>query len=63
MVPDYTIAVDETFAEGLVIVMLGAAQGTCSCGGSLKPENRWQTPAAWRAVARVVDCGMARLRG
>lgn len=52
MVPDYTIAVDETFAGGSVVVMLGAAQGTYSSGGSLKPENRWQTPAAWRAVVR-----------
>jgi hypothetical protein len=32
--------------------MLGAAQGTYSSGGPLKPENRWQTPAAWRAVVR-----------
>ena len=52
MVPDYTIAIDETFADGSVVVMLGAAQGTYSPGGPLKPENRWQTPAAWRAVVR-----------
>jgi len=52
MVPDYTITVDETFAAGPVIVMLGAAQGTYSCGGPLQPENRWRTPAAWRAVVR-----------
>src|ERR1022692_2740280 len=42
MVPDYTITVDETFADGSVVVMLGAAQGTYSSGGPLKPENRWQ---------------------
>ena len=52
MVPDYSIAVDETFAEGPVVVMLGAAQGTWAPGSALKPENRWQTPAAWRAVVR-----------
>jgi len=52
MVPDYAITVDETFAEGPVVAMLGTAQGTWSPGGSLKPENRWQTPAAWRAVVR-----------
>ena len=52
MVPDYSITVDETFAEGAVVVMLGTAQGTWSSGGSLKPENRWQTPAAWRAMVR-----------
>ena len=33
MVPDYTITVDETFADGSVVVMLGAAQGTYSSGG------------------------------
>jgi ketosteroid isomerase-like protein len=52
MVPDYSIAIDETFAEGSVVVVLGAAQGTYSPGGPLKPENRWRTPAAWRAVVR-----------
>jgi uncharacterized protein (TIGR02246 family) len=52
MVPDYTITVDETFADGPVVVMLGSAQGTYSSGGPLKPENRWQAPGAWRAVVR-----------
>jgi uncharacterized protein (TIGR02246 family) len=52
MVPDYTIAVEETYADGSVVVMLGAAQGTYSAGGPLQPENKWQTPAAWRAVVR-----------
>jgi len=52
MVPDYTITIDESFADGSVVVMLGAAEGTYSCGGLLKPENRWKTPAAWRAVVR-----------
>ena len=51
-VPDYSITVDQTFAEGPVVVMLGTAQGTWSSGGPLKQENRWQTPAAWRAVVR-----------
>jgi ketosteroid isomerase-like protein len=52
MVPDYAITVDETFADGPVVVMLGAAEGTWSAGGPLQPENKWQTPAAWRAVVR-----------
>lgn len=52
MVPDYTITVDETFVQGSVVVMLGAAQGTYSSGGQLKQENKWRTPAAWRAVVR-----------
>jgi uncharacterized protein (TIGR02246 family) len=52
MVPDYTITVTETLADGPVVVMLGSAQGTYSSDGTLKPENRWQTPAAWRALVR-----------
>jgi len=49
MVPDYTIAVEETYCDGQIVVMLGAAQGTYSADGALKPENRWQAPAAFRA--------------
>jgi ketosteroid isomerase-like protein len=52
MVPDYSITIDETFASGPVVVMLGAAQGTWSTGPALQPENEWRTPAAWRAVVR-----------
>ncbi|HTV56053.1 MAG TPA: hypothetical protein VMI06_14210 [Terriglobia bacterium] len=30
MVPDYTVAVDETFFDGsIIIIMLGIARGTC----------------------------------
>lgn len=50
MVPDYRIEVQETFAAGAVVVLLGKACGTYSRDGSLKPEDRWETPAAWRAV-------------
>jgi len=52
MVPDYMIAIDETFSEGSVVVMLGSAEGTYSADGTLRPENRWITPAAWRASIR-----------
>ena len=52
MVPDYSITIEETYLSGSVVVMLGTAQGTYSSGGVLRPENRWQTPAAWRAVVR-----------
>jgi hypothetical protein len=50
MVPDYSIVVEETFWDGPVVVMLGKARGTYSTDGELKAENRWETPAAWRAV-------------
>ena len=49
MVPDFTVAIEETFCDGPVVVMLGMAQGTYSTDGKLKPENRWTTPAAFRA--------------
>jgi uncharacterized protein (TIGR02246 family) len=50
MVPDYSIEIEETFTGGPVVIMLGAAEGTYSTGGDLRPENQWRTPAAWRAV-------------
>ncbi len=49
MVPDYTLAIEETYALGPVVVMLGIAHGTCSKNGGLLPQNRWQTPIAVRA--------------
>ena len=50
MVPDYEIAVEETYCLGPAVVMLGVARGTYSPFGKLKPENRWQTPASIRAL-------------
>jgi uncharacterized protein (TIGR02246 family) len=50
MVPDYSIAVEESLCDGPLVVMLGVAQGTFAAGGELRAENRWETPAAFRAV-------------
>jgi hypothetical protein len=50
MVPDYSIAVEECYNDGPVVVMLGVAQGTYTTDGELRVENRWETPAALRAV-------------
>jgi uncharacterized protein (TIGR02246 family) len=50
MVPDYSIAIEETLVDGQVVLMLGMAQGTYSPDGRLRPENRWETPVALRAV-------------
>lgn len=52
MVPDYTITIHDTLVKGSTVVLLGTAQGTYSANGDLLPENRWRTPAAWRAVIR-----------
>ncbi|MDE3197922.1 MAG: nuclear transport factor 2 family protein [Acidobacteriota bacterium] len=51
-VPDYTLLVDETYSHGPIVVMLGVARGTYTRDGRLLPENRWQTPAAWRATVQ-----------
>lgn len=50
MVPDYSIAASETFLSANTVVVLGTAAGTYCPDGALLPENRWRTPAAWRAV-------------
>ncbi len=49
MVPDYTIAVEERFCDGHVVMMLGLAEGTYPPAAELKAENRWKTPVALRA--------------
>ena len=50
MVPDYTVTIDETCCNDAVVVMIGSAQGTYAPDGALREENRWQAPAAFRAV-------------
>jgi uncharacterized protein (TIGR02246 family) len=49
MVPDYSIAIEETFCDGPVVLLLGVAEGTYAPDGNLQPENRWKTPVALRA--------------
>ena len=49
MVPDYSIAIDETYANGSVVLLLGTAQGTYRSKDGLRPGNRWHTPIAIRA--------------
>ena len=49
MVPDYSIAVEESYCDGPIVLMLGVAQGTYAPSGELTPENRWKTPVALRA--------------
>lgn len=49
MVPDYTLAIEETYVTGPVVILLGMAQGTYTRDGKLTSENSWQTPIALRA--------------
>jgi ketosteroid isomerase-like protein len=52
MVPDYTVSHSDIFANGNVVAMFGSAQGTFSKDGSLRKEDFWKTPAAWRVVVK-----------
>jgi len=49
MVPDYSIAVEERFSDGPLVLLLGVAEGTYAPDGELKAENHWKTPVALRA--------------
>jgi ketosteroid isomerase-like protein len=49
MIPDYSIAVEEFFQDGPVVVLLGVAEGTYAPAGERKSENRWKTPITLRA--------------
>jgi ketosteroid isomerase-like protein len=73
MVPDYSLAIDETYTQGAAVVMLGTARGTYSHAfetvqqtgmptpdGTSKQAQRWQTPAAVRA--RIEDGKVAEWR-
>lgn len=50
MVPDYWVKAERYFVDGKSVGIFGTAGGTYSSDGTLKPENRWQVPAAWFAV-------------
>jgi hypothetical protein len=50
MVPDYHIEVRQILEDETAVVLLGVARGTWSADGALDPADRWETPAAWRAV-------------
>jgi len=52
LVPDYRILVEETFAQGPTVVLLGRAEGTLVRKGRLESGNHWRVPAAWRVVIK-----------
>jgi ketosteroid isomerase-like protein len=52
MVPDYKVEVEEIFVNAPVVMIVGTARGTYDAGSGLPAENRWATPAVWRAVIR-----------
>ena len=52
MVPDYWIKIERIFEDENSFGMFGTAGGTYTSDGTLKPENKWEVPAAWYAVIR-----------
>ncbi len=48
--PDYRVSHEEIFANESIVAIFGTAGGTIS-------EQRWETPAAWRAV---IETGLVR---
>ena len=48
--PDYKVEIIETFISGDTVVLLGTASGTYTSDGTLKPENHWKIPVAWKAI-------------
>ena len=52
MFPDYKIEISETFVSGDTVALLGKAMGTYSFDGTLRPENHWEIPAAWKAIVK-----------
>jgi len=49
LVHDYSIELYESFSKGPVVVLLGVAQGSYAVDGQVTMEDRWSTPAAFRA--------------
>jgi ketosteroid isomerase-like protein len=48
--PDYWVSHEDIFVNGNIVAVFGAAGGTISVNGKLPAVNKWQIPAAWRAV-------------
>lgn len=50
MFPDYRVETSEFVVSGNNIILLGKASGTYTSDGTLRSENHWEIPAAWKAV-------------
>jgi ketosteroid isomerase-like protein len=51
MVPDYRIRMDREVDDENSVILFGTAAGTyVPDGGVMSPNNRWETPAVWRAI-------------
>jgi ketosteroid isomerase-like protein len=52
MCPDYWVSHEDIFHTGNTVAAFGSAGGTIRVSGELLPDNKWQAPAAWRALVR-----------
>jgi uncharacterized protein (TIGR02246 family) len=52
MIPDYRIDVEALVTSGDTVAVFGRARGTYSPDGTLRSQDRWELPAAWRAEVR-----------
>ena len=50
--PDYIVSWTEIMQKGAAVGVFGSARGTYCAGGAPSEENRWEIPAAWKAVVR-----------
>jgi ketosteroid isomerase-like protein len=50
MCPDYRVSHEDIFHSGDTVAAFGSAGGTIRVNGELSSENKWEIPAAWRAV-------------
>jgi ketosteroid isomerase-like protein len=50
--PDFTITCQNIFRRDHELALFGSAQGSYTVGSPVPASNRWQMPAAWRAVVR-----------
>jgi limonene-1,2-epoxide hydrolase len=50
MFPDYQIHVERMLADNGVVAIFGSACGTYNGKRGLVPENRIESPAAWKAI-------------
>lgn len=52
IIPDFTITAIDIFHRENDVALFGHARGTYSIKGNMLEGNRWEMPAAWRAIVR-----------
>ncbi len=52
LIPDYQVSISETMQTADSVGLFGIARSTYAVKGKLLEENKWEIPAAWRAVVR-----------